>query len=128
MLCASKLSDVEPSALRYKSVALPHIAAPATGARTCLAGIVEGKGVPAAEGGLHDAHAAQLGHITRLALSGAVPVPQRAARVPAPRQQLHQDAKSCSPTCSVAIALKMQRAAGLSRAVMAGQGRVSRLK
>ncbi len=111
MLCASKLSNVEPSALLYRSVALRHIATPATGARTCLAGVVEGKGVPAAEGGLHDAHAAQLGHVTRLALGGAVPVPQRAARVPAPRQQLHRDTKSCYPT--LAIALKMQRAAGL---------------
>lgn len=38
---------------------------------------------------LDDAYAAQLRHVARLALRGAVAVPQRAARIPAPRKQLH---------------------------------------
>lgn len=39
---------------------------------------------------LYDADAAQLGHVAGLALRGAVPVAQRAPRIPAPCQQLHR--------------------------------------
>ena len=49
---------------------------------------------------LHDADAPQLRHVAGLALRGAVPMAQRAARVPAPGQQL-RSRQACVMRCSM---------------------------